>query len=185
MSGWVDGVGRAKRRVALVPATALLSVLLMGGCSASRGPAGWAGAPPPNGHFIWPTSGEISSPFGPRGASNHDGIDIAAPEGTPIRAAASGWVLYAGVLRGYGRVVILGHDYGLTSVYAHSRDVYVRVGTRVQRGSVIASVGRTGRATGPNLHFEIRRANVAADPLHYLPQRLPVLAEARRLPIGG
>jgi len=187
MVRWMGGSRRAKCRSASVEWTVVvLAAALAAGCSASRGPAGWAGTPPPNGHFIWPTSGWVSSPFGPRGGSKHDGIDIAAPEGTPIRAAAAGWVLYAGVLRGYGRVVILGHDYGLTSVYAHSRDIFVSAGTRVQRGSVIASVGRTGRATGPNLHFEIRRENVADDPLNYLPQRLPaVLADARARPMGG
>jgi len=116
----------------------------------------------------------------------HDGIDIAAPEGTPVRCSAPGVVLYSGVLRGYGRVVIVGHDYGLSSVYAHNREIFVAAGARVRRGSVIASVGRTGRVTGPNLHFEIRRENVALDPLRFLPSRAPaVIAGRRPLQIGG
>jgi murein DD-endopeptidase MepM/ murein hydrolase activator NlpD len=146
----------------------------------------WAGQAVPEGYFTWPAEGRISSLFGPRGYADHDGIDIAASEGTPIRSAAPGVVLYSGVLRGYGRTVIVAHEYGLTSVYAHNHEIFVRPGARVRRGTVIASMGRTGRVTGPNLHFEIRRENVARDPLAYLPRREPaVLAGKRPLLIGG
>ncbi len=156
------------------------------GCSTARVRGGWNGEPVPDGHFAWPAAGRISSLFGPRGKADHDGIDIAASEGTPVYCAAPGVVLYSGVLRGYGRVVIVGHEYGLSSVYAHNREVFVRTGARLRRGSVIASVGRTGKVTGPNLHFEIRRENVALNPLHYLPRRAPaVLAGKRALHIGG
>lgn len=165
---------------------ALVSLCLVVGCSAKRVRGGWNGEPVPDGHFAWPAEGRISSLFGPRGRANHDGIDIAAGEGTPVRCAAPGVVLYSGVLRGYGRVVIVGHDYGLSSVYAHNREVFVRQGARVRRGGVIASVGRTGKVTGPNLHFEIRRENVALNPLQYLPRRAPaVIAGKRPLHIGG
>lgn len=120
--------------------------------------------------LISPVSGTINSRFGPRGASFHDGIDIAAPEGTPIRAIEAGEVVYSDELRGYGNIVIVRHAGGLVSVYAHNQANLVREGQQVARGEVIAKVGSTGRVTGPHLHFEIRRNNTAQDPLFYLPQ---------------
>jgi murein DD-endopeptidase MepM/ murein hydrolase activator NlpD len=120
--------------------------------------------------LLSPVSGTINSRFGPRGASFHDGIDIAAPEGTPIRAIESGEVVYSDQLRGYGNIVIVRHAAGLVSVYAHNQANLVREGQQVARGEVIAKVGSTGRVTGPHLHFEIRRNNTAQDPLFYLPQ---------------
>jgi murein DD-endopeptidase MepM/ murein hydrolase activator NlpD len=120
--------------------------------------------------FFWPTQGTIHSGFGPRGQSFHDGIDIAAPEGTTIHAIESGEVIYSDRLRGYGNIVILRHDDGLVSVYAHNQVNLVREGNRVERGEVIARVGSTGRVTGPHLHFEIRKNNRAVDPMRYLPQ---------------
>ena len=119
--------------------------------------------------FSWPAAGEITSSFGPRGKSHHDGIDIAAPEGVPVRSAAPGYVIFSGVLRGYGNVIVIEHPYGLNTVYAHNKKNLVRTGTRVPRGSVIALLGQTGRASGPNLHFEVRRGKVARDPMRYLP----------------
>lgn len=181
----VDRMWRgAGKRAAVVAVT--VAVAMAAGCSAQRVRGTWNGEPVPDGHFSWPTEGRISSLFGPRGKVNHDGIDIAASEGTPVLCSAPGVVLYSGVLRGYGRVVIVGHAYGLSTVYAHNREIFVRTGARVRRGSVIASVGRTGKATGPNLHFEIRRENVALNPLQYLPRRAPaVIAGKRPLYIGG
>jgi lipoprotein NlpD len=120
--------------------------------------------------LLSPVSGTINSRFGPRGASFHDGIDIAAPEGTPIRAIESGEVVYSDQLRGYGNIVIVRHAGGLVSVYAHNQANLVREGQQVARGEVIAKVGSTGRVTGPHLHFEIRRNNTAQNPLFYLPQ---------------
>lgn len=121
--------------------------------------------------LLWPARGAVSSGFGPRGNAHHDGIDIAAPEGTPVRAALDGVVIFEGSLRGYGKVVILSHPGGLTTVYAHNSRNRVKQGARVRRGTVIASLGRTGRTTGPNLHFEVRHNNVARDPIAYLPKR--------------
>jgi lipoprotein NlpD len=120
--------------------------------------------------FLSPLSGTINSGFGPRGASFHDGIDIAAPEGTAIRAVEHGEVAYSDQLRGYGNIVIIRHADGFVSVYAHNEMNLVREGQQVARGEVIAKVGSTGRVTGPHLHFEIRRHNTAKDPLLYLPQ---------------
>ena len=120
--------------------------------------------------FIWPVNGTINSGYGPRGLSFHDGIDIAAPEGTPIRAIEDGEVIYSDQLRGYGNMVILRHADGIVSVYAHNESNLVREGQSVVRGEVVARVGSTGRVSGPHLHFEIRKNNVAQDPLRYLPQ---------------
>ena len=119
--------------------------------------------------FLWPVSGVVSSDFGPRGASHHDGIDIATPEGTPVRAARGGRVLYSDSLRGYGKLIILGHEDGYATVYAHNRENRARVGDEVRQGDPIAAVGNTGKTSGPNLHFEIRKDNVARNPLFYLP----------------
>jgi murein DD-endopeptidase MepM/ murein hydrolase activator NlpD len=120
--------------------------------------------------LLWPVSGTINSGYGPRGSSFHDGIDIAAPEGTPIQAIERGEVIYSDQLRGYGNMVILRHQGGIVSVYAHNQVNLVREGQLVDKGDVIAKVGSTGRVTGPHLHFEIRKNNTAQDPLRYLPQ---------------
>ena len=120
--------------------------------------------------LLWPVEGQITSKFGPRGNSSHDGLDIAAPSGTPILAAASGEVIHSGALRGYGNLVILRHRDGLVTVYAHNQKNLVREGEFVRRGQAIARVGQTGRASGPHLHFEVRKDNLARNPLRYLPE---------------
>ena len=120
--------------------------------------------------LLWPVSGAINSSFGPRGASFHDGVDIAAEEGTSIAAVERGEVVYADQLRGYGNIVIIRHAGAIATVYAHNQVNLVREGQEVGRGEVIAKVGSTGRTTGPHLHFEIRKNNAAQDPLRYLPQ---------------
>jgi murein DD-endopeptidase MepM/ murein hydrolase activator NlpD len=120
--------------------------------------------------FVWPLSaGVVTSPFGARGEIHHDGIDISSPEGTPVRAARGGRVLYSDRLRGYGNLIILGHDDGYASVYAHNQENRAQSGAEVRQGDVIALVGRTGKTSGANLHFEIRKDNVARNPLYYLP----------------
>ena len=138
----------------------------------------------PTDRLLWPVSGIINSSFGPRGASFHDGIDIAAPEGTPVQAIDHGEVVYSGLMRGYGNTVVIRHDGGLVSVYAHNQVNFVREGQQVARGEVIARVGSTGRVTGPHLHFEIRRDNKAQDPLRYLPQLCCVPASDTVMPSG-
>ena len=121
--------------------------------------------------FVWPiTQGKLTSAFGPRGDSFHDGIDVSAPHGTPVHAARAGEVLYSDNLRGYGNVIILRHSDGYASVYAHNAEQLVSVADRVLQGQVIARVGESGRTSGPNLHFEVRKNNVARNPLYYLPQ---------------
>ncbi len=138
----------------------------------------------PDDGLLWPVTGIINSSFGPRGASFHDGIDIAAPEGTPILAIERGEVAYSDQLRGYGNIVIIRHAGGMISVYAHNQINLVREGQPVERGAVIAKVGSTGRVTGPHLHFEIRKNNAAQDPLRYLPQLCCVPASDTVTPKG-
>ncbi len=120
--------------------------------------------------FAWPIAGgALASRFGPRGAGHHDGIDVSAPVGTPVTAARAGRVLYSDTLRGYGNLIILEHGGGYATVYAHNRENLARVGDTVKQGDVIARVGETGKTSGPNLHFEIRKDNVARNPLYFLP----------------
>jgi murein DD-endopeptidase MepM/ murein hydrolase activator NlpD len=123
--------------------------------------------------FMWPlTSGTVASSFGPRHGGFHDGIDISAKVGAPVRAAADGEVVFSSGLAGYGNVVIVRHTGGYATVYAHNDQNHVKEGDRVRRGQLIASVGRTGRTTGPNLHFEVRKDNVAKNPIYFLPSTM-------------
>jgi len=167
---------------------AMAALLLTSGCSLLGGGHQDHDLPGIQGDgLLWPAPGSVSSSFGPRGNARHDGIDIAAPEGTPVRAALDGTVAYVGSLRGYGKVVILSHDDGLTTVYAHNSKNLVDPGARVRRGTVIASVGQTGRTTGPNLHFEVRKNNQARDPLVFLPKKTPtsLIAQGSKRRSGG
>jgi lipoprotein NlpD len=120
-------------------------------------------------HFAWPLHGLLVSRFGVRGTEHHDGIDIAAPLGTPILAAGPGKVIFAGEQHGYGRLAVIDHGSGEATIYAHCSDVLVHLGDEVKAGQPIATVGRTGRATGPHLHFEVRFHAQPRNPLFYLP----------------
>ena len=120
--------------------------------------------------FIWPVQGAaVTSRFGRRRGRPHEGIDIGARAGTRIRAAEAGKVIHSGWLGDYGKVVIVKHAGHYRSVYAHARKLYVRRGQFVDRGQLLAEVGTTGNATGPHLHFEIRRRESPRDPMLYLP----------------
>ncbi len=127
------------------------------------------------GKLSWPlNTGRVVGWFGPRWNSFHDGIDVAAPSGTPVYAAHDGQVVYSNDdLTGYGKLIILKHQSGLVSIYGHNRRLLVTEGQRVRRGAKIAEVGSTGRSSGPHLHFEVRLKNkrgayVAVDPLPLL-----------------
>lgn len=121
--------------------------------------------------FQWPVAqGVVSSGFGIRNGAMHSGVDISAPSGTPVLAADSGVVIFSGTLHGYGNTVIIRHDDSYATVYAHNERNLVREGARVASGQQIGEIGRSGRTTGANLHFEVRRDNVARDPLAFLPQ---------------
>ena len=120
--------------------------------------------------FAWPISGRVSSQYGLRKGSHHDGVDIRAPSGTAIRASETGRVIHSDdKLRGYGNMVIIKHAGVFTTVYAHNAVNYVEVGDFVEQGEVIGEVGSTGNAEAPHLHFEIRRNGTPKDPVSYLP----------------
>jgi murein DD-endopeptidase MepM/ murein hydrolase activator NlpD len=119
--------------------------------------------------FAWPVKGRLTSSFGRRRGRPHEGVDVAARTGTSIRASESGKVIHSGRLGDYGKVVIVKHQGNYRTVYAHASKTLVAKGQFVEKGQKIALVGRTGRATGPHLHFEIRRRASARDPILYLP----------------
>jgi murein DD-endopeptidase MepM/ murein hydrolase activator NlpD len=123
---------------------------------------------PGSGQFIWPINGTVTSGFGPRWGSFHEGVDIAAPTGTPIRAAASGSVRIAGYTGGYGNYTCIDHGGGLATCYGHQSSIGVSVGQTVAQAQIIGAVGSTGHSTGPHLHFEVRVNGQAVDPLGYL-----------------
>jgi murein DD-endopeptidase MepM/ murein hydrolase activator NlpD len=118
--------------------------------------------------MIWPVNGTVSSPFGPRWGRMHEGIDIAVPAGTPIRAVQSGNVVLAAPTGGYGNYTCVDHGGGLSSCYAHQSSYATSVGASVDQGEVIGYVGCTGSCFGDHLHFEIRVNGAAVDPLGYL-----------------
>ena len=124
--------------------------------------------------FDWPVRGPLSSPFGNRihpilkRKILHAGIDIAAPGGTPVKAPAGGEVIYDGWLRGYGRVVVLDHGRGYSTLYAHLSASLVKEDQEVKAGAVIARVGKTGNVTGYHLHFEVRQYGTPVNPIKYL-----------------
>lgn len=126
---------------------------------------------PSSPQLIWPLRGTIMRGFHQGGRRRHNGVDIAAAKGTVIRAAADGKVIFsAWGPRGYGRIVIVRHAAGLVTVYAHNHKNLVRSGQWVRQGTPIATVGRSGRATGYHLHFEVRRKTVPISPSPFLPQ---------------
>ena len=122
------------------------------------------------GTFIWPINGVITSPFCERRSYEacHPGMDIAAPTGTPIRAAAAGRVILASYTGGYGNYTCIQHSASLSSCYGHQSSIAVSVGQSVSQGQVIGAVGSTGHSTGPHLHFEARVNGGVVNPLNYL-----------------
>ncbi|MEA4884446.1 MAG: peptidoglycan DD-metalloendopeptidase family protein [Clostridia bacterium] len=134
-------------------------------------------APVWRGKFVWPTLGRISSEFGWRvhpvfkDRRFHSGIDIAARTGTRVAAAASGTVLLAGWINGYGNTVIIAHGDGLSTLYGHNSALTTSSGKTVLQGDTISKVGSTGFATGPHLHFEVRLNGKPKNPLDWLPAR--------------
>jgi murein DD-endopeptidase MepM/ murein hydrolase activator NlpD len=118
--------------------------------------------------FIWPVNGPVTSGFGMRWGRMHEGIDIAAGSGTPIRAAAAGRVVYAGWMSGYGNLVAIDHGGGVSTAYAHQASIAVGNGQVVSQGRTIGYVGCTGHCFGPHLHFEVRINGSPVDPLGYL-----------------
>jgi murein DD-endopeptidase MepM/ murein hydrolase activator NlpD len=123
----------------------------------------------------WPVRGYITdgygvrrNPFGGRGTEMHTGLDIASNQGAAIESTADGVVIFAGVYSGYGNLVVIDHGYGITTRYGHMLQIGVSVGQHVGRGSVIGSVGSTGRSTAPHCHYEVRLHDRPVNPLNYL-----------------
>jgi murein DD-endopeptidase MepM/ murein hydrolase activator NlpD len=130
-------------------------------------PAGPVNQPPSGSGMIWPTSGAVTSEYGPRWGRLHAGMDIAAPTGTPIYAAQSGTVI-GGCGSGYGNCILIDHGGGLVTLYAHMNSVFVSGGS-VSRGQNVGTMGCSGSCTGPHLHFETRVNGSAQNPRNYLP----------------
>jgi murein DD-endopeptidase MepM/ murein hydrolase activator NlpD len=148
-------------------AAQIQSLLSSGGSTSSAAPGG-------TGQLAWPAAGPITSPFGWRthpifgDTRFHEGLDIGAPYGAPVFAADAGTVVFAGVMSGYGNVLVVDHGGGLATAYAHLSAFQVSYGQSVARGQQIANVGCTGYCTGPHLHFEVRVNGSPVDPMPYL-----------------
>jgi murein DD-endopeptidase MepM/ murein hydrolase activator NlpD len=142
--------------------------------AASGSPSAGSGSPSAgpvrqgSGSFIWPVNGAFTSPFGQRWGRLHAGIDIAAPDGTPIRAADSGTVVLAAWTGGYGNYTCVSHGGALSTCYAHQSRLGTSAGASVSKGQVIGYVGNTGNSFGAHLHFEVRINGSPVDPMGYL-----------------
>jgi murein DD-endopeptidase MepM/ murein hydrolase activator NlpD len=125
------------------------------------------------GRFIWPVEGQVTASFWAKETAakrRHDGIDISAMTGTVVRAADSGKVVYSdNKMRGYGNLIIIEHQDHFFTIYAHNEENLVKEEVLVKQGDAIAKVGKTGSATGPHLHFEIRKGSEPLDPMQFLP----------------
>ena len=136
-----------------------------------RGPVGTLPAGPVrpgSGQFIWPVNGPLTSPFGPRWGRLHAGMDIAAPDGTPIRAAAGGKVALAAWTGGYGYYTCIQHGGAISTCYAHQSRLGTSAGATVSQGQVMGYVGNTGNSFGAHLHFEVRVNGTPVNPAGYL-----------------
>lgn len=135
------------------------------------------------GRWVWPLkSVSVSSEYGIRGEKFHQGVDLRAAVGTPVLAASDGIVVYVGnKIRGYGRMVVLKHSNQYYSVYAHHSKNLVKVGNKVKAGQKIALSGKSGRARGPHLHFEIRQGTESCDPIYAINENLSRYASNRKI----
>ena len=126
-------------------------------------------APSSSTGWAWPTNGTVTSEYGYRWGRMHEGIDIAAPTGTPLLAARAGTVTFAGSMSGYGYVTLIDHGDGFVTAYAHQNRLIAPAGANVAQGEQIGEVGSSGRSTGPHVHFEIRLDGSPRNPRSYLP----------------
>ena len=123
---------------------------------------------------VWPVRGWVTSDFGMRRSplsghrQLHAGIDIAGPTGSPVHAPGEGGVTFAGRHGGFGKMVIIDHGYGISTVYGHNSEIFVKEGNMVKRGDLLARVGSTGHSTGPHLHYEVLLDGVPVDPAKYI-----------------
>jgi len=128
--------------------------------------------------IIWPIQGKINSPYGPRGRNFHSGIDIGSPYYQEVKAAMDGEVILArDSTTGYGKLVVLRHDHGFSTIYGHLNVIIAQEGEAVRQGQAIGGVGSTGESTGPHLHFELRHDGRPLDPLPLLPQTIEEFLE--------
>ena len=150
------------------PHSARLAAAVVPDAEEGGAKAGEAGGSVPG--FRWPVRGRVIAGFGPKpNGLQNDGINLAVPEGTPVKAADDGVVAYAGnELKGYGNLVLVRHSNGFVTAYAHASEILVKRGDSVKRGQVIAKSGQTGSVTSPQLHFEIRKGATPVDPSQYL-----------------
>jgi murein DD-endopeptidase MepM/ murein hydrolase activator NlpD len=151
----------------LQAASAALAAQIQASSSSGGGGGGSSGNGVSSSGLIWPVSGVVTSGFGWRWGRMHEGIDISAPTGTAVRAAASGSVIFAGWMGGYGQLVVIDHGNGLATAYAHLSSIWIGGGS-VSQGSGVGALGCTGSCTGPHLHFEVRVNGSAVDPMGYL-----------------
>jgi murein DD-endopeptidase MepM/ murein hydrolase activator NlpD len=120
--------------------------------------------------FRWPVRGRVIAGYGAKNnGKQNDGINLAVPEGTPVKAAEDGVVAYAGnELKGYGNLVLIRHSNGFVTAYAHASELLVKRGETIKRGQTIAKSGQSGEVASPQLHFEIRKGSTPVDPLQFL-----------------
>ncbi len=146
-------------------------------------PAAEAPIVAPASAFIWPVQGNVISGYGPKaGGLYNEGINIAVPQGTPVRASQDGEVVYVGnELRGYGNLLLLRHPNGWVTAYAHNESLLVQRGDKVRRGQAIARAGSTGSVDRPQVHFEMRQGTRSVDPMRYLAGQ----GVTQRLAVGG
>ena len=157
-----DALGREAADLAALAAGRSAARASRSGGDATDGRTSGAG-------LIWPLRGPVTSEYGPRWGRMHEGIDISASSGTPIRAAKAGEVIYVGQQGGYGNITLVDHGGGLVTAYPHQSRFGTREGAVVAQGEVIGFVGCTGSCTGPHLHFETRVNGAAQNPRRYLP----------------
>ena len=131
---------------------------------------------------MWPVDGRLMGSFGLRNdpfsgeGARHTGVDISAPTGTPVKAAADGVVTHAGFFGGYGRLVVISHNNGMESYYGHLSKLDVIAGQEIRQGEIVGRVGSSGRATGPHLHYEVRVGGAPVNPYRYLARSVAVAA---------
>ncbi len=173
VGGWTPDDGRGARRQAAPTRTASAprpSARPAAGTATPRAKPRLPNPPARSGRFLWPAEGRIISSYGPKaGGLHNDGINIRVPRGTPVVAADNGVVAYSGnELKGYGNMVLVRHQDGYVTAYAHNTDLLVSRGDIVTRGQKIASSGSSGGVTEPQIHFEVRRGSKAVNPMSYL-----------------
>jgi len=154
-AGTVDGV-RGPATVAGVRAVQRRARLAADGVAGARTRRALGAAPPRSPvRLLRPVRGVIGGGFGPRGDRFHAGLDLPAPQGTPVTTAGFGRVMFSGYDAGWGNFVVIGHRFGLRTLYAHLSSIHVATGERVGAGQRLGRVGSTGRSAGPHLHFEV------------------------------